>query len=47
MEDHSKNPIKVGFQIIGDLLYLAAYHVEASVRWVGQRSTRMILAKAL
>jgi|GEM_PF-1484149 hypothetical protein len=35
MEDYSKNPIKAGFQIIGDMLYLALYHVEASIRYVG------------
>jgi len=43
MEDYSKNPIKRGFQIIGDLLWIAGFHVEASIRWFGPWSTRMIM----
>jgi hypothetical protein len=44
MDHYSKNPIKARFQIIGDLLYLAAYHIEASIRWVGDWSARWIVA---
>jgi hypothetical protein len=43
-EDYSKDPIKAGFQIIGDLLYITGFHIEASIRWFGTWSTRRLMA---
>ena|ERR1035437_1289311 len=47
MEEYSKNPIKWRLQLIGDLLWLAGYHVEASTRWFFAWLSRWIMTHKL